>query len=68
MIDFTNAYMEELLGKTAQKNFLPMQPGDVYATYADIEPLKKLCGFEPQTNLRTGLERFVDWYRAYYGV
>ena len=60
--------LEELLGKTAQKNFLPMQPGDVYATYADIEPLKKLCGFEPQTDLRTGLERFLEWYRGYYDV
>jgi len=59
--------LEDLLGKKAKKNFLPMQPGDVYATYADIEPLKELCGFEPKTDLRTGLERFVERYRRYYG-
>jgi UDP-glucuronate 4-epimerase len=58
--------LEDLLGKKAKKNFLPMQPGDVYATYADIKPLQKLCGFEPKTDLRTGLERFVEWYRGYY--
>lgn len=60
--------LENLLGQKAVKNFLPMQPGDVYATYADVSDLKKVCGFEPKTNLKTGLERFVTWYRDYYKV
>jgi len=60
--------LEDLLGQKAKKNFLPMQPGDVYATYADIEPLKELCGFEPKTDLHEGLERFVSWYLQYYSI
>lgn len=59
--------LEQLLGKEAQKNMLPMQPGDVLTTYADVEDLMRDVGFAPQTSIETGLKRFVDWYREYYG-
>jgi UDP-glucuronate 4-epimerase len=59
--------LEQLLGKEAQKNMLPMQPGDVLTTYADVEDLIQDVGFAPQTSIETGLKRFVDWYRDYYG-
>ena len=54
--------IEKLLGKTAQKNFLPMQNGDVLATYADVEDLKRDVGFEPKTQLEEGLSKWIDWY------
>lgn len=59
--------IEEKLGKEAKKNFLPMQPGDVPATYADVEDLSREVGFKPSTSIETGIGRFVDWYREYYG-
>ncbi len=59
--------LERALGKTAIKNFLPLQDGDVPATYADTSDLKALTGFSPATSVRDGVERFVDWYRGYYG-
>mgnify|MGYP001279751198 CR=1 FL=1 len=58
--------LESALGKEAKKNFLPMQPGDVYATYADIAASTRDFGFAPKVNLATGLARFADWYRGYY--
>lgn len=58
--------LEECLGKKAQKNLLPMQPGDVPATYADVDDLMRDVGFKPSTPLETGLERFAAWYREYY--
>lgn len=54
--------LEQKLGKKAKKEFLPMQPGDVYQTYADITELEKDFDFSPKTSLETGLERFVEWY------
>ena len=57
--------IEDSLGKEAQKNFLPMQPGDVEATYADIEELKRDVGFEPKTVLADGIARWTEWYRGY---
>ena len=57
--------IESALGMQAKKNFLPMQPGDVIATYADVEALRKDVGFEPRTPLATGIEQWVSWYRAY---
>lgn len=60
--------LEGLLGRKAQCNFLPMQPGDVPATWADCSLLQRLTGFQPRTDLATGLGRFVDWYRDYYRV
>lgn len=62
------ATLEDLCGREAVKEYLPMQPGDVHATYADVDSLKDAVGFEPKTPLRDGLERFVAWYRSYYGV
>ena len=52
----------------AQKEFLPMQPGDVYQTYADVSDLEKDFGFRPQTPLKEGLRRFAEWYAAFYGM
>ncbi|WP_088892831.1 NAD-dependent epimerase [Leptolyngbya ohadii] len=60
--------IEQSLGKTAQKNFLPMQPGDVPTTYADVEDLMRDVGFQPSTPLEVGIDRFVAWYRSYFGV
>ena len=54
--------IESALGKKAIKNFLPMQPGDVPLTFADIEPLKDLVGFSPTTEIEEGVKHFVDWY------
>lgn len=58
--------LEQKLGTTAVKNFLPMQPGDVPATYADVDALSDAIGFKPSTSLEEGLGRFVDWFRNYY--
>jgi UDP-glucuronate 4-epimerase len=57
--------LERCLGKTAVKNFLPMQPGDVPATYADVDDLTRDVGFKPSTPIEVGVERFVRWYRDY---
>ena len=58
--------LEKVLRKTAQKNLLPMQPGDVPATYADVDDLIRDVSFKPATPIDVGLQRFVDWYRNYY--
>jgi UDP-glucuronate 4-epimerase len=60
--------IEQACGKTAEKRYLPMQPGDVPATYADVEDLARAVGFAPRTPIEDGVARFVDWYRAYHGV
>jgi UDP-glucuronate 4-epimerase len=60
--------LETLLGRKALCNFLPMQPGDVPATWADCALLERLTGFRPQTDLATGLGRFVEWYRDQYRI
>jgi UDP-glucuronate 4-epimerase len=60
--------LEECLGRKARKNFLPMQPGDVPATYADVDDLVRETGFKPATTIEEGISRFVEWYRGYYGV
>ena len=60
------ATLEGLLGKEVNKQLVGMQPGDVYRTAANIEAAKALVGFEPSTDLATGLDRFVAWYRDYY--
>ncbi|MBW1680901.1 MAG: NAD-dependent epimerase [Deltaproteobacteria bacterium] len=67
LMDFIGA-LEEELGMRAEKNMLPMQPGDVAETYADIAKSRELLGFDPKTPLREGIRRFVAWYREYYGV
>ncbi|CAN1724591.1 Protein CapI [Hyphomicrobium sp. 1Nfss2.1] len=60
--------LERTLGREAKKNFLPMQPGDVPATFADVDDLIADVGFAPATPLDQGIARFVEWYRSYYGV
>ncbi len=58
--------LEEKLGRTAEKELMAIQPGDVPATYADVQDLADAVGFQPATPLETGIGRFVDWYRDYY--
>ncbi|WP_137602585.1 NAD-dependent epimerase/dehydratase family protein [Paucilactobacillus nenjiangensis] len=60
--------LEQFLGKKAQKNYMGMQPGDVYQTYADITELKRDFNFAPSTSLKTGLKKFVEWYKNYYNI
>lgn len=60
--------LEKCLGKTAVKEFLPMQPGDVYQTYADVTDLMRDYDFKPNTTIEEGLSRFVAWYLAYYNI
>jgi len=60
--------LEENLGMKAEKNMLPMQPGDVAATWADVDDLRDTVGFEPTTTVEEGVKNFVEWYREYYGV
>ena len=62
------ACIEKVTGMTAKKNFLPLQPGDVPATYADVADLEADLGFEPKTPLEEGVKRFVAWYREFYDV
>ena len=59
--------IEEALGKKAEKILLPLQPGDVPATYADVDDLVRDVGFKPATTIEEGVGRFVAWYREYYG-
>ncbi|MEA2115483.1 MAG: NAD-dependent epimerase [Thermodesulfobacteriota bacterium] len=60
--------LEDCLGKKAKKNFLPMQNGDVPATYANVDALVREIDFKPQTTIEEGIKKFVDWYREYYEV
>jgi UDP-glucuronate 4-epimerase len=60
--------IEEELGKTAEKNYMPMQPGDVPATFADVSDLETIAHFKPATTIQYGIREFVKWYRAYYKV
>lgn len=60
--------LEECIGKKATIEFLPMQDGDVYATYADISPLEQTTGFRPSTELKTGIKSFISWYKEYHRV
>ena len=62
------AALESALGTTAEKQLVPMQPGDVPATYADVDDLQRDVGFAPATPLAEGIQRFVEWYRGYYGT
>ena len=62
------AAIEDALGNKAKRNFMPMQPGDVPATWADAELLRSLTGYVPGTDIREGVRRFVAWYRDYYQI
>lgn len=58
--------VEKAFGKEAKKDYLPMQPGDVLATYADVDDLSKEVGFKPETSIEHGTKQFVDWYKSFY--
>ena len=65
LMDFIET-LERCLGMEAKKEYLPMQPGDVYQTYADVTDLMRDYDFKPETSIEEGLQKFVDWYREYY--
>lgn len=67
LMEFVEA-IEDALGMKAEKVFLPMQPGDVPATWADVDDLMRDTGFRPATPIRVGIRKFIAWYREYYGV
>ena len=67
LLDFI-AVLEKALGRTARKELLPLQPGDVAESFADIEASRRDLGFDPRTTIETGLPRFVQWYKQYHGV
>ncbi len=60
--------IEDCLGTKAKNNLMPIQPGDVPATYADVDDLIKDVGFKPETSIGNGIKRFVEWYKEYYHV
>jgi len=60
--------LEQTLGRKAVRNLLPMQPGDVRATFADVDDLRSAVGFSPGTPLKEGIRRFCEWYRSYYRI
>ena len=66
-MDYITA-LEDALGKQAEKNMLPLQPGDVLETSADTKALYDVIGFKPQTSVKDGVKNFVDWYRKFYNV
>jgi UDP-glucuronate 4-epimerase len=67
LMDFIGA-IETALGQEARKEMLPLQQGDVPATYADIDDLVRDAGFKPSTPIQEGIDRFITWYRSYYNV
>jgi UDP-glucuronate 4-epimerase len=60
--------IEDTLGRKAERRLLPLQPGDVPDSHADVTALKRDTGYAPSTPVEVGVRRFVDWYREYYGV
>jgi UDP-glucuronate 4-epimerase len=60
--------LEQCLGKKAEKNLLPIQAGDVPATYADVDDLINDVGFKPATTIEEGIKKFVEWYKEYYKI
>ncbi len=67
LMDFIEE-IEKKIGKKAKKNFLPLQPGDVKSTYADVSDLIEDLGYKPQTPIREGISNFIDWYLDYYKI
>ena len=65
LMDYIDA-LEKALGKKAKLNFLPLQPGDVPDTYADVDNLKKKFNYKPSTSVVDGVSNFVKWYKNYY--
>jgi len=60
--------IEKTLGKTSEKEMMPIQPGDVPETYADVDALIEDVGFKPETSIEDGVSRFVEWYHEYFSV
>ena len=67
LLDFVDA-LEDCLGKKAIRNYMPMQKGDVHATWANTDLLKKLTGYAPTTDIKKGIKNFVNWYTTYYKI
>ena len=67
LMDFITA-IEESLQQTAKKEMLPMQPGDVEKTWANVDDLVRDYDYRPNTPIKTGVQRFIDWYKEYYKV
>lgn len=67
-LEYFISCIEKELGKKAQREDLPMQPGDVVATYAEIDAAHEKLGFEPRVTIEQGVKQFIDWYKAYYAV
>jgi len=67
LMDFIRT-LEKELGREAEKKLMPIQPGDVPETSADIEKSRVMLGFKPETSIEEGIRNFVAWYREYYGV
>ncbi len=59
--------LEKCLGREAKKNYLPLQPGDVLETFADVGDLERAIGFRPATTIEHGIAKFVEWYKEYQG-
>jgi UDP-glucuronate 4-epimerase len=66
-MDFIAA-IEQALGKKVQKNMLPLQPGDVPATWADVADLAEDLSYQPNTPIQEGVNRFIDWYKEFYHI
>ena len=65
LLDFINT-LEKELNKKINKNYMPMQKGDVYSTHSDSSLLKKITGYNPKTNYKIGVKKFIKWYLSYY--
>ena len=65
LLDFIEI-VEDVIGKKAIRNYMPMQKGDVMSTWADTSVLQNLTGYHPKTNVKDGVKNFVNWYRKYY--
>ena len=66
LLDYVGA-LEEALGRTAKREYLPLQPGDVHSTSANTDALEAAVGYRPSTSVREGVRRFAEWYLSYYG-
>ena len=60
--------IEANIGKTATKNMMPIQPGDVPATYADVSDLARDTGYKPKVGVKEGIKNFIEWYRKFYAI
>lgn len=67
LMDFIDA-IEKNIGKTAKKNMMPIQPGDVLATFADVSDLQNDLGYKPNTTIQEGVKNFIDWYKSFYRI